>query len=429
MKNRIILLLAFCLAAAVVAGQPQRQLVEVRVTPRQWEVATGAQVAFSIEVLRDGHAVRGAEVEYSFGSEKMAPRVTRKAVCDGGAINVDAGKWNEPCFVTCQASVKIDGKSYQGMANVGVDPLAIQPVAQMPADFRDFWSREKARLKNLPLDARMTLMPERCTSRSDVYHVSFCNNRAGSRIYGILSVPRAPGRYPAILCVPGAGVRPYAGDTYLADDGFIALTIGIHGIPVTLDKEVYDAMAAGALDRYWLQSLDDREGYYYKRVYLGVVRSIDFIFSLGQFDGRSLAVTGGSQGGALSVVAAGLDERVTCYAAFYPALCDLTGYLHGRAGGWPAMFRNNKPADEGVAAKAAVSAYYDVVNFARSATAPGYFSWGYNDAVCPPTSMYAAYNAVTAPKQLAVYPETGHWNHPEQWERKQAFIKSILLAK
>ncbi|MCS2959222.1 acetylxylan esterase [Bacteroides salyersiae] len=72
-----------------------------------------------------------------------------------------------------------------------------------------------------------------------------------------------------------------------------------------------------------------------------------------------------ARGGALAIVTAGLDTRVKALVAFYPALCDLTGYLHGRAGGWPAMFApqnqnlNNKPE------KVATSRYYDVVNFAR----------------------------------------------------------------
>ncbi len=429
MKIRSLLFACLLLAALAATGQPVQQLIEVRVVPAKWEVRTGERVHFQIAVMRDRHELPGVEVEYRLGPEKMPPVTTQKVAYGGGVLNIDAGSLGEPGFLTCEATVSVGGKSYTGVANVGVDPARIKAVAVMPDDFGKFWEGEKAKLRSLPLDARMTLLPERCTSRADVYHVSFRNNSNASRIYGILSVPRGEGKYPAILNVPGAGVKPYQGDTYLADDGFISLTIGIHGVPVTQDKEVYDALAAAALDRYWLQFLDDRDRYYYKRVYLGLVRAIDFIFTLPQFDGRSLAVSGGSQGGALAVVAAGLDARVSCYTSFYPALCELTGYLHGRAGGWPAMFRGEDPKGQGVAAKAAVSAYYDVVNFARTVTVPGYFSWGYNDQVCPPTSMYAAYNAVIAPKELKVFPETAHWNYPEQWEAKQAFIKRMLLEK
>ena len=84
----------------------------------------------------------------------------------------------------------------------------------------------------------------------------------------------------------------------------------------------------------------------------------------------AIAVTGGSQGGALSIVTAGLDRRVTRLVAYYPALSDVTGYVNQRAGGWPHMFRAtegpNVHRDE---AKIATTRYYDVVNFARRVTA------------------------------------------------------------
>ena len=60
------------------------------------------------------------------------------------------------------------------------------------------------------------------------------------------------------------------------------------------------------------------------------------------------------------------------------------------------------------------SRYYDVVNFARRVTAPGLYSWGFNDETCPPTSMYAAYNVITAPKRLMLAYDTGHRTTQEQ---------------
>ncbi|MEG0807425.1 MAG: acetylxylan esterase, partial [Alistipes sp.] len=279
------------------------------------------------------------------------------------------------------------------------------------------------------LKPRITLLPERCTAKSNVYHVSFNNDREDSRIYGILSIPKGKGCHPAILNVPGAGCRPYEGDTYLADDGFISLTIGIHGIPVTLDKEVYDALFKAGLDRYWEQDLYSRDLYYYKRVYTGAVRAVDYIFTLPEFDGKRIAVSGGSQGGALSIIVAALDPRVTCYTSFYPALCDVTAYLHGRAAGWPAMFKGKTMADKGVAECAETALYYSTTNFARLLKCPGFYSWGYNDQVCPPSSVYATYNSVSAPKEKYLCYDTGHWNYPEQWACKQAFIKRIFNIK
>ena len=124
-----------------------------------------------------------------------------------------------------------------------------------------------------------------------------------------------------------------------------------------------------------------------------------------------MGVTGSSQGGALSVVTAALDKRITFYAAIHPAMCDHQAHLKKTAGGCPHYFYYfPQPSKERIT----TAAYYDVANFARLITAPGWFSWGYNDEVCPPTSMYAAYNIITAKKELHPYLETGHSLYQEQ---------------
>jgi hypothetical protein len=128
----------------------------------------------------------------------------------------------------------------------------------------------------------------------------------------------------------------------MAEKGIITFQVGIHGIPVNMEPSVYDALRTAGLSGYPTFNLDERDRYYYRRVYLGCLRANDFLVSRPRFDGKSLAVTGGSQGGALSLITAGLDPRVRFLAAYYPALSDVTGYLNGRAGGWPHMFREEK---------------------------------------------------------------------------------------
>ena len=72
--------------------------------------------------------------------------------------------------------------------------------------------------------------------------------------------------------------------------------------------------------------------------------------------------------------------------------------------------------------KIETSKYYDVVNFARFVKAQGWYTWGYNDNVCPPTSMYSAYNVIEAEKELHVFQETHHWAFPEQHELKSEWL-------
>jgi cephalosporin-C deacetylase-like acetyl esterase len=86
---------------------------------------------------------------------------------------------------------------------------------------------------------------------------------------------------------------------------------------------------------------------------------------------------------------------------------------------------NNKPAHDFPEVLQTVS-YYDVVNFARRITVPGMYTWGFNDETCPPTSMYAAYNLISAPKELFLALETGHWTYPEQGEKLTGWLVSKI---
>ncbi len=425
MKNRILLLSLLIAGMCFQSiGQPAKQLVQVIVTPdnADWTYDKGERAEFQIMVLKNNVPLQDVEVSYRINPEKMDNWEEGKLTLKKGVASVKAKRFNDPGFLRCHASVDVDGKTYTSYATAGFSPNEIEPTTTLPADFEQFWKQAKDELAKVPVNPVLTLMPERCTSSVDVYHVSIDN--INGKIYGILSKPKAEGKYPAILYVPGAGIRPYNGDMWKAEKGIITFEIGIHGIPVNLDQNVYDDLRSAALNGYQQANLDDKDKYYYKRVYLGCVRAVDFIESLDSFNEKDIAVTGGSQGGALSIITAALDDRINYLAAYYPALSDLTGYLHNRAGGWPHMFRDtftNTPE------KIETSKYYDVVNFARFVKVPGWYSWGYNDNVCPPTSMYAAYNVIKAKKELHIYQETQHWIFPEQREKRDNWLFEQLL--
>lgn len=415
------------------AAQERVGAIQVRVAPdhADWTYQTGQPVLFRISVIQDGHQIPNARVTYKIGPEMMPPTVEKTVTVSADGLTVEAGTMREPGFLRCLVTYEAGGKTYRGLATAGFEPEKIKPTTTDPPDFDEFWNKGKEALAKLPVDAKLTLLPDYSTANVNVYHVSLQNvgaelTGAPSRLYGILCEPKAEGKYPAVLGVPGAGIRPYRGMVELAEKGIITFQIGIHGLPVNLDQSVYDSLGRSAVAGYWNFNLDNRDRYYYRRVYLGCVRANDFLVSLSKFDGKNLAVTGGSQGGALSIVTAALDSRVKGLAAYFPALSDLTGYLSNRAGGWPHLFRAAGEGSHRTKEKIETSKYYDVVNFARRIKVPGFYSWGYNDETCPPTSMYSAYNVITAPKQLLLALETGHFTVPEQTERTNHWLESFL---
>lgn len=427
MKKSFILSLLFCAILGFFGfetnAQPAKQPITIMVSPDRadWTYKTGEQVNFKISVLRNDFPMENIKVIYTIRPEKMEIVKSEEISLKDGFALVKGGTMKSPGFLNCFAKVIYEGKTYEKYATAGFDVEKIVPTTTLPSDFTQFWEGWKAELSKIPVNPVMTLMPELCTDKVDVYHVSIQNIEG--KIYGILCKPRAEGKYPAILHVPGAGIRPYFGDVAGAEKGFITFQIGIHGIPVNLDPKVYVDLSSGALRNYNSALMDDRDNYYYKRVYLGCVRSVDFLSDLPCYDGKNIAVTGGSQGGALSIITAGLDSRIKYLAALYPALSDLTGYISGRAGGWPHMFTTKATQRE---SRIETSRYYDVANFARFVKVPGWYSWGYNDNVCPPTSTYAAYNVIKSPKELHVFQDTQHWTYPEQQQMLRTWLYSQL---
>ena len=429
MKNRFRLLLGFTLFIFVqcLHAQPAEQPVKIIITPdhADWKYTLGDSVHFSVTVLQNMVPINNVKVTYQVGLERMVPSQLQTVILPDGKLSIAAGTLNAPGFLRCIVTAEVEGKKYRNLATAGYDVLKIEPTVEKPADFENFWNIAKSELAKIPVDAKMALLPERCSELTNVYQVNI-QNYGNSRLYGILAVPKKEGKYPAVLQVPGAGIRPYGPDLELADKGFIVLSIGIHGIPVTMDTTIYSNLNAGALKNYQFYNADNKDRFYYKRVYLGCIRANDFLTSLPEFDGKDLGVTGGSQGGALSVVTASLDSRVKYLAAFYPALSDITGYLKSRAGGWPHFFNESNLAFFNNKDVINTLSYYDVVNFAKNLKVEGFYSWGFNDETCPPTSTYSVYNSITAPKSILIFQETGHWAYPDQRAKvNEWFMKKL----
>jgi cephalosporin-C deacetylase-like acetyl esterase len=409
---------------AVLAAQPAAPVLQITLDRADWRYAVGDSARFRVTLQQGGRPLAGRRVFVALGPERM-PAIWSDSVMltDGQAVLVRS--MATPGFLRVTATALVGGARVSGMATAGFSPERLRDHTPDPVDFDRFWSDAVAEARKTPLEPIMTRLPERSTAEVDVYHVSFQNHVPGSRLYGMLSVPTKPGRYPAMLVVPGAGVRPYFPGVSTAQLGVIHLTIGIHGIPVDRDSLLYNELRATALRGYSLFGLEDRDAYYYKRVFVGTVRAGDFLWSLSQFDGTHYVVQGGSQGGALAMVAAVLDRRVQAVAVTHPALSDHFGYLHGRAGGWPHALADSASV-RALAEKKRTLAYYDGVNFARRLRVPAVFAWGYNDTTVPPTSSWVTYNAVTSPKQVIIVPELGHVRSPEQVRQMDAWLLQQL---
>ena len=425
----IIIGILFCVLGSLsISAQIRGTNIVVSVTSdhQDWNYKVGEKASFVVNVRKSGTLQNQVKIDYEAGPV-MYPNTKKTLILKDGTMKW-SGEMKTPGFYRLKVVAHVDGKDYEGLCTAAFSPEKIKPFAQEPKDFDDFWKKALDEARQIDLNPTKVLLPERCTKDVNVYEISYHNNRWGSKMYGVLSVPVKPGKYPALLRVPGAGVRPYSGDTYTATGKCIVLEIGIHGVPVTMEQKVYDDLANAALNGYWDTNLENPDRNAYKRVVTGAVKGVDMIASLDEWDGKTLGVTGSSQGGFLSLAVAALDKRVTFLAAVHDAMCDYEAELHGVAGGWPHYFYHAK-MNAITKARLEGARYYDGVNFARRITVPGWYSFGYNDEVVPPTSSYGLYNSVKAPKTLSLYQMTGHFWYQEQWDEWQEFLTNHLLGK
>ena len=427
--KKLLLLILCMMAFTTLSAQIRGEEIQVLVQPdhQDWTYRTGEKATFNVSVLKSGTLLNDVSIDLAAGPE-MYQDVRKQTVLKDGTLKL-SGTMRQPGFYRVDVTAHVGGKDYKGACGAAFSPEQLQPSTVMPADFQSFWQDAVAEARKTDLDPTKRLLPERCTKDMNVYEVSFQNERWGSRTYGILCVPVNEGKYPALLRVPGAGVRPYGGDVYTASQGAITLEIGIHGVPVTMEQKVYDNLNNGALRGYWEFNMDSREKHYYHHVILGCIRAIDYISEYTHWNHLELGVTGSSQGGFLSLATAGIDQRVTFYAPVHAALCDHTNSLKGIACGWPHYFYWNK--GKGQEKQIEVSRYYDGVNFARLITdkQTGWFSFGYNDDVVPPTTAWATYNTVKGPKEISPYRATWHFWYQEQWDEWENWLLKQMKIK
>ncbi len=395
---------------------------------------TGEPVTFVIR-LKDAD---GAQVQWEISHDGVAPLQSGQTNVENGlalatALPTQAG------FLQCEVQFKQNGKMLRARAGAGVAPDAIRPSLSAPDDFDSFWADQKTELAKVPLDTRLVPVggPVATTAKIELLDVH-ASCAGGAAVSGYLARPKEAKRQslPAILTLHGAGVKSAMRSVAMgwAKDGFLALDINAHGLPNGKPKSFYDALAQGDLKNYRLLGRESREGFYFRGMFLRVLRALDVLASQPEWDGRTLVIYGTSQGGAQAIAGAALDRRVSFLVAGVPAMCDHSGMMAGRVAGWPKLVPISKGTGEDGGANtpdAAVlkaSRYYDMVNFAGRVQAPALFTVGFIDRTCPPTTVYAAFNALPGAKEIFNDIGAAHENTPEAKRRMHTAVINQITA-
>ncbi len=396
-----------------------------------WLYKTGENAFIDVQVLMHGMPQDGVEIVYAAGGDCLDADAEGTVTTRGGHARIPVGTRKKPGFRDCRMSCTIDGRVYKNHLKVGFSPEKVLPYTKLPSDFQAFWQEVLEEQKKVPGQPVVTPEPRYSNDKVECFLVKLrCYRPDGSHyIYGYLTKPKKAGRYPVVVSPPGAGVKPMdpMKTLFYAEQGCIRFDMEIHGIDPSLSQAVYKDITAAFGDHhgngYLANGIADRDTYYMKKVYAACVRAVDYLVTLPEWDGRNVWIQGASQGGALGIVLASLDPRITAACINHPALSDMAAYAEpGRTGGYPHFSRKYRDI-ELTPEVIRTLAYYDVVNFARFVKCPVFMTWGFNDNVCPPTTSYGVWNTLTCPKESLITPINEHWVSMDTRRKQLEWLK------
>lgn len=281
-----------------------------------------------------------------------------------------------------------------------------------PDNFDDFWTGTLAAARKHDRAPEIERLHVGLRTL-EIYDVTF-PGFDGQPVKAWLRVPAAASEpLPTIVQYQGYGggrAHPYD-DLFWASAGFAHLMMDTRGqgsswsVGDTPDPDGGGPQIPGFMTR----GIERPETYYYRRLITDGVRAVDAARSLEVVDSERVSLVGTSQGGGLALAVAGLVPDLTAVFARVPFLCDFPRATvitdndpYKEIGRYLAVHRDKTDAVH------RVLSYFDGVNFAKRAHAPAWFSAALMDVVCPPSTVFGAFNNYAGRKDIVLWPYNGH---------------------
>ena len=365
----------------------------------------GETMTFKVQLVENGKPVDGKVLKWvrTGDDQKTAKGEATSSATAPVEITTSLA---QPGFVRLEILVQEKGgapvKDAQGKplkfeGGAGVLPGKLDSIPE-PADFDAFWKAQKAALAQVPMK---TTLKEIASKNAQFQAFDVKVDCAGGKpVSGCLTVPKdaKPKSLPAQVSFIGYSV---CGATPDYVPGTVTLRINAHGIENLREPAYYEALKNGELKGYGYRKEENvkPQTCYFYGMMLRLVRALEYVKSRPEWDGRRLAVVGGSQGGFQALAAAALDPDVTKCSAFKPWCCDLGGIQLGRIRGWRPDWADGL-------------GYFDSANMAKRIHCETFITAGLGDYVCPPSGVSVLYNHIQAPKTIVYIQGSTHGYDP-----------------
>jgi cephalosporin-C deacetylase len=286
--------------------------------------------------------------------------------------------------------------------------------------FKAFWDENLELAEEQPLNSSWREIRP-FTESVRVSKVTFDGFLDKSPIEGfLLRGPRVDSKSPILLHFHGYGgnkgrITDFLGWVHL---GFSVLAVDVRGQSgESADRGTYKP---GYVKGHMTKGIESEDTYYYRYVFMDCYRAVKCVLEKSDLDPSKLGVMGSSQGGGLSIVTAALNKEVSFLISGVPYLCNFERAVNMATVG-PYLeildYLREHPSEEGHVFR--ILSYFDAMNLAPLVKVPALVSVGLLDTICPPSTVFAAYNHIASRgKELAVYPGVAHEDTGLHTERK-----------
>lgn len=316
-----------------------------------------------------------------------------------------------------------------------VEPESIKSGYTAPKDLKKFWKKEIAKMREMPLNAIVKPAPQEKKSQEGFTCLDIeIPMPEGNPVRAYVSYPSnaAPKSLPILIYAHSAGVKRVGCRSFVdktiedaqRGGGAIAIDINAHGMLNAQPQSYYDNLEDGELYKYSSRDFTGHKDFYFRLMYLRLVRALDYLVTLPQWDGKRVAIYGESQGGAQTAFLAGIDPRVTAAVLRVPAFVDVAGPLDGRRGSWPQTYGYKaKELEDSIP-------YYDGACLLSLAKAKLFFEAGLVDYTCPPGCVAAGFNnAPSKDKTIVFFPYRAHTHNRMDKRSIPIWQKEIMTPR
>lgn len=282
-----------------------------------------------------------------------------------------------------------------------------------PEDFDAFWDEGVAQMQRQ--DAQLVLTPASWQVPGVECFELWFSGVGGARIHAKYLRPSGAQNCPVVLQFHGYSMSSgdWADKLNWVQQGYAVAAMDVRG-QGGLSEDI-GGVYGTTLKGHIIRGLDAGrpERLFYRNVFLDAAQLARTVAELDEIDGERIYTLGGSQGGALALVAAALEPSVKRCACAYPFLCDYQRVwemdcCHQAYGEIVDYFRRFDPTHQRAMHTFTKLGYIDVQHLAPRIGASVLMATGLADTVCPPSSQFAAYNKLSGEKRMVIYPDFGH---------------------